>query len=143
MEDIEVLTDSQLKLVISKPLSKKTVQWYYHYLHHPGHTRLEETLRATTIRRCHRQSVILGIYARKQEGHNCHQHNSAAYCIYTPSILYHTIHLVVLSLFPTRYLAFPFKNIVANQPQESFIPKEGFSFYLCGFFFIEFYPTLN
>ena len=47
VEDIKVLTDSQLKLVIPKPLRKRAVQWYHHYLQHPGHTRLEETLRAT------------------------------------------------------------------------------------------------
>jgi hypothetical protein len=34
------------KLVIPKTLQHKAVAWYYHYLQHPGHTRLEETLRA-------------------------------------------------------------------------------------------------
>jgi len=34
------------KLVIPKSLQKQVVQWYHHYLQHPGHTRLEETLRA-------------------------------------------------------------------------------------------------
>jgi hypothetical protein len=36
------------KLVIPKTLQHKTVAWYHHYLQHPGHTRLEETLRAVT-----------------------------------------------------------------------------------------------
>ncbi len=31
-------------LVIPKPLQKKAVLWYHHYLQHPGHTHLEETL---------------------------------------------------------------------------------------------------
>ena len=33
------------KLVIPKSLQHRTVSWYHHYLQHPGHTRLEETLR--------------------------------------------------------------------------------------------------
>ena len=47
MEDIKVLANSQLKLVIPKPLRKRAVQWYHHYSQHPVHTRLEETLHAT------------------------------------------------------------------------------------------------
>ena len=47
IEDTRILTDERLRMVIPKPLQKKAVQWYYHYLQHPGHTRLEETLRAT------------------------------------------------------------------------------------------------
>ena len=34
------------KLVIPKTLQHKVVAWYHHYLQHPGHTCLEETLRA-------------------------------------------------------------------------------------------------
>ena len=34
------------KLVIPKTLQHKIVAWYHHYLQHPGHTRLEETLRS-------------------------------------------------------------------------------------------------
>ncbi len=29
------------QLVIPKPLQKREVLWYHHYLQHPGHTRLE------------------------------------------------------------------------------------------------------
>ena len=47
VEDTKILTDNRLRMVIPKPLQKKAVQWYHHYLQHPGHTRLEETLRAT------------------------------------------------------------------------------------------------
>ena len=46
-EDIKVLTDGHLKLVIPRPLRMRAVKWYHHYLQHPGHTRLEETLRAS------------------------------------------------------------------------------------------------
>ncbi len=31
-------------LVIPKPLQVRTVKWYHHYLQHPGHTHLEETM---------------------------------------------------------------------------------------------------
>ena len=34
------------RLVIPKPLQKRAVLWYHHYLQHPGHTRLEKTLNA-------------------------------------------------------------------------------------------------
>jgi hypothetical protein len=45
IENIKVLCKDG-KLVIPKSLQKQVVQWYHHYLQHPGHTRLEETLRA-------------------------------------------------------------------------------------------------
>ena len=34
------------RLIIPKTLQTRAVAWYHHYLQHPGHTRLEETLRA-------------------------------------------------------------------------------------------------
>jgi len=34
------------KLVIPKPLQQRATIWYHHYLRHPGHTRLEETMKA-------------------------------------------------------------------------------------------------
>jgi hypothetical protein len=33
-------------LVIPKPLQLRAVRWYHHYLQHPGHTRLNETMNA-------------------------------------------------------------------------------------------------
>ena len=33
-------------MVIPKDLQHNAVSWYHHYLQHPGHTRLKETLRA-------------------------------------------------------------------------------------------------
>ncbi len=33
-------------LAIPKPLQMHAVKWYHHYLQHPGHTRLEETMNA-------------------------------------------------------------------------------------------------
>ncbi len=35
------------KMMIPKPLQRCAVLWYHHYLQHPGHTRLEETMKAT------------------------------------------------------------------------------------------------
>jgi hypothetical protein len=34
------------RLVIPKPLQCCAVMWYHHYLQHPGHTRLKETMKA-------------------------------------------------------------------------------------------------
>ncbi len=34
------------RLVTPKPLESCAVMWYHHYLQHPGHTRLEETMKA-------------------------------------------------------------------------------------------------
>jgi hypothetical protein len=33
-------------LIIPKPLQQRAVMWYHHYLQHPGHTHLEETMKA-------------------------------------------------------------------------------------------------
>ena len=43
VEDTKVLCRDN-KMVIPKTLQHCAVQWYHHYLQHPGHTRLEETL---------------------------------------------------------------------------------------------------
>ncbi len=34
------------RLVIPKPLQRRAALWYHHYLQHPGHTRLEETMKS-------------------------------------------------------------------------------------------------
>jgi hypothetical protein len=34
------------RLIILKPLQWRAMIWYHHYLQHPGHTRLEETMKA-------------------------------------------------------------------------------------------------
>ncbi len=34
------------RLVIPKPLQSRAVMWYHHYLQHPGHTRLKESMNA-------------------------------------------------------------------------------------------------
>ena len=43
VEDTPVLCKDG-KMVIPKVLQHRAVSWYHHYLQHPGHTRLEETL---------------------------------------------------------------------------------------------------
>ena len=45
VENTEILC-KEGKLVIPKSLQRQVVEWYHHYLQHPGHSRLEETLRA-------------------------------------------------------------------------------------------------
>jgi hypothetical protein len=58
IEDIKVLCKNA-KLIIPASLKHRAVSWYHHYLQHPGHSRLEETMRSmmywkgmcTTIRR--------------------------------------------------------------------------------------------
>ncbi len=34
------------RLIIPKPLQRCATMWYHHYLQHPGHTRLEETMKS-------------------------------------------------------------------------------------------------
>ena len=46
VEDTQVLCKDG-KMVIPKVLQIQAVSWYHHYLQHPGHTHLEETLHAT------------------------------------------------------------------------------------------------
>ena len=58
IEDTKVLCKNG-KVIIPTPLRRRAVKWYHHYLQHPGHTRLEETMRSvmywkgmrTTIRK--------------------------------------------------------------------------------------------
>jgi transposase InsO family protein len=46
LEGADIITHHKL-IVIPKPLQKRIVAWYHHYLAHPGMTRLEATLRET------------------------------------------------------------------------------------------------
>ena len=46
VENISVLCKDG-KMVIPKNLNRRAVEWYHHYLQHPGSTRLEETLRGS------------------------------------------------------------------------------------------------
>jgi hypothetical protein len=58
IKDTKVLYKNK-KLIIPTSLRHRAVSWYHHYLQHPGHSRLEETMRSmmywkgihTTIRR--------------------------------------------------------------------------------------------
>jgi hypothetical protein len=45
IEDIKVLCKNG-KLMILASLRHRTVSWYHHYLQHPGHSYLEETMRS-------------------------------------------------------------------------------------------------
>ena len=45
LEDTRIITDGAYRMVIPSSLQERAVQWYHHWLQHPGQTRLEETLR--------------------------------------------------------------------------------------------------
>jgi hypothetical protein len=45
------------RMIIPKPIQRHAVLWYYHYLQHPGHTRLEETIKATMYWKGMRTSI--------------------------------------------------------------------------------------
>jgi hypothetical protein len=45
IEDTKVLCKNG-KLMIPTSLRHRAVSWYHHYLQHPGHSRLEETMRS-------------------------------------------------------------------------------------------------
>ncbi len=40
------------RMIVPKPLQRHTVLWFHQYLQHPGHTRLEETMKATLHQKC-------------------------------------------------------------------------------------------
>jgi hypothetical protein len=46
------------QLVISKPLQMRAVKWYHHYLRHPGHTHLKETMNATMYWKGMRTTIL-------------------------------------------------------------------------------------
>ncbi len=66
IEDTKVLCKNE-KVIIPTSLHQWAVKWYHHYLQHPGHSRLEETMRSvtywkgmrTTIQRLHQIVQIL------------------------------------------------------------------------------------
>jgi hypothetical protein len=45
IEDTKVLCKNG-KVIIPTSLRQRAVRWYHHYLQHPGHSRLEETMRS-------------------------------------------------------------------------------------------------
>ena len=49
------------KTVIPKVLQHRAVSWYHHYLQHPGHTRLEETLHAVMYWKGMRNTIRLHV----------------------------------------------------------------------------------
>ena len=56
VEDTELLCKDG-KLVIPKLLQRHAVEWYHHYLQHPGHNHLEETIKAAMYWTNMRKSV--------------------------------------------------------------------------------------
>ena len=47
IDDIEILVCDDKRLVIPVTMQKDILDWYHHYLMHPGENRLEETIKAT------------------------------------------------------------------------------------------------
>jgi hypothetical protein len=45
------------RMIIPKPLQRYAVLWFHHYLQHPGHTQLEETMNATIYWKGMRTSI--------------------------------------------------------------------------------------
>jgi hypothetical protein len=45
------------RMIIPKPLQRHAVLWFHHYLQHPGHTRLEKTIKATLYWKGMRTSI--------------------------------------------------------------------------------------
>ena len=56
VENTEILCKDG-KMVIPMALQHRAVSWYHHYLQHPGHTRLEETLQAALYWKCIRNAI--------------------------------------------------------------------------------------
>jgi hypothetical protein len=45
------------KMIVPKPLQRHAVLWYHHYLQHPGHTQLKDTMKATMYWKGMRTSI--------------------------------------------------------------------------------------
>ena len=64
------------KMVIPKVLQRRAVSWYHHYLQHPGHTHLEETLHAVMYWKGMRNTIRSHVkncrtcQVNKQQKHN-------------------------------------------------------------------------
>ena len=57
IDETNVVAYKDTRLVIPKTLQSKVVQWYHHYLFHPGQTRLEETIATIMYWRSLRSNV--------------------------------------------------------------------------------------
>jgi hypothetical protein len=47
------------RMIIPKPLQRRAVLWYHHYLQHPGHTQFDETMKATIYWKGMRSTIRL------------------------------------------------------------------------------------
>jgi hypothetical protein len=62
--DVRLVDDTYIvckdgRMIIPKPLQRRTMLWYHHYLQHPGHTQLEETMKATMYWKGMRSTIWL------------------------------------------------------------------------------------
>jgi hypothetical protein len=76
IEDTKVLCKNG-KIIIPASLRHRAVSWYHHYIQHPGHLHLEETMRSmmywkgmrTTIRRYINICQFCQVYKRHSQKH--------------------------------------------------------------------------
>ena len=57
IDETDILLYDRQRLVIPTSMQSNIVAWYHHYLMHPGHTRLEETIAASMYWRSLRSDV--------------------------------------------------------------------------------------
>jgi hypothetical protein len=62
--DVRLVDDTYIvckdgRMIIPKPLQRHAVLWYHHYLQHPGHTQLEETMKVTLYWKGMRSTIRL------------------------------------------------------------------------------------
>ena len=57
INDTKVLVRDKKQMLIPKSLQMDVVKWYHHYLQHPGHDRLENTIKATMFWRGMRSQI--------------------------------------------------------------------------------------
>jgi hypothetical protein len=62
--DVRLVDDTYVvckdgRMIIPKPLQRRAVLWYHHYLQHPGHTRLEEAIKTTMYWKGMRSTIRL------------------------------------------------------------------------------------
>ncbi len=56
IEDTKVLCKND-KLITPASIWHRAVDWYHHYLQHPGHSRLKETMRSVMYWKCMRTTI--------------------------------------------------------------------------------------
>eukprot|EP00956_Cyclotella_meneghiniana_P010616 scaffold14771_cov79-Cyclotella_meneghiniana.AAC.1 len=109
VEDITVYCKDD-KLVIPKTLQRRAVEWYHHYLQHPGSTRLEETLRGSMYWKGMRRTVRA--YVKNCKKCQVNKRRQKKYDIHVVEIL--SMTTVVNSSFTSSPYATPLDSNVSR-----------------------------